>query len=77
MRRIGDLMKDLGFNKDAPIESQKAFVRHLIRSANATSPQNSLQIPEQRSGSGQLSFDPDILGIRETEPLPKKANSRR
>lgn len=34
MRHIGDLLRELGFNPEAPLESQKAFVRHLIHQAN-------------------------------------------
>lgn len=31
MRKIGDLMKDMGFNKDAPVQTQEAFLRYLLK----------------------------------------------
>ena len=34
MRHIGELLKELGFNPDASIDTQKAFVRHLIKEAH-------------------------------------------
>ena len=34
MRDIGDLLKELGFNPDSPLTTQKAFIRHLIEQAN-------------------------------------------
>ena len=33
MRKIGDIMTELGFNKDSSTETQKAFVKHLIKAA--------------------------------------------
>ena len=66
MRRVGEVMKDLGFNKDAPLETQKAFIRHLIRAANGSPP---IQIPEDP----QLSFDPVILGTCTRNQVAKKS----
>lgn len=33
MKSIGELMKEIGFNKDAPYETQKAFIKQLINNA--------------------------------------------
>jgi hypothetical protein len=72
MRPIGDLMKDMGFNKDAPLETQKAFIRHLISAANAAD--NTRGVPPREPIAAkpaepqQLSFDSEILG----GPLLKK-----
>jgi hypothetical protein len=67
MRRIGDLMKDLGFNKDSPVETQKAFIRHLIRTANGGAPPEpqavQLRVVKMENTDAQLSFDPEILGL--------------
>ena len=55
MRRIGDVMKELGFNKESDEDTQKAFIRHLIKAANVSQFQrksNKMQIEPQ-----QLSFD--------------------
>jgi hypothetical protein len=76
MRSIGELMKDMGFNQDAPLETQKAFIRHLIKAANETDqtrnqiqkqsiPAAPLEIAYPSSpGETQLSFDPNILGTQ-------------
>jgi len=34
MKKVGDLLKEMGFQKDSSPETQKAFVRYLIRVAN-------------------------------------------
>jgi len=70
MRSIGDLMKDMGFNAEAPVETQKAFIRHLIRAANGAGPAAAAPIAEPTSlkklgaGEAQLCFDSDILGTQ-------------
>lgn len=33
MRKIGDLMLDLGFNENSPQSTKEAFIKHLIKSA--------------------------------------------
>lgn len=70
MKKIGDLFQDLGFNKDAPIETQKAFFRHLVAKAYPPLPINKSNlenIEEKKESvtetSTQLSFDPKILGL--------------
>ena len=41
MRPIGELLKELGFNKEAPLGTQKAFFRHLVQHAEMVRIQNS------------------------------------
>jgi hypothetical protein len=73
MRRFGDLLKDLGFNPNAPLATQKAFFRHLVKHAEL-SMQNASVTPIREENSEtvraispastepiQLSFDPEIL----------------
>lgn len=43
MKSIGELMLELGFNANAPLESQKAFLKHLVQDAE----QNSMKRPEK------------------------------
>lgn len=31
MKKVGDLMKDMGFSSQAPLETQKAFLKYLGR----------------------------------------------
>ena len=45
MKRIGDLMKELGFDPSAPRGAQEAFVKHLIRAAEGVS----VQTPSERN----------------------------
>lgn len=33
MKKVGDLMKEMGFNKNAPVATQEAFIKHLIKAA--------------------------------------------
>lgn len=68
MRRIGDLFEELGFNPDAPIETQKAFVRHLTRAAAGQAAQKPSELKKTAEPAGQqLSFDPEILGLTKSE----------
>ncbi len=55
MRRIGDLMKDLGFNKDAPQATAEAFVRHLVEAAKVSQIQRKSKPVEEEPQ--QLSFE--------------------
>lgn len=65
MKRIGDIMKDLGFKEGAPEGVQKAFIKNAIREAYGAEvknlsdyrPQKSTK-PEKKIAVGQqLSFD--------------------
>lgn len=33
MKKVGELMQEMGFNKDAPVATQEAFIKHLIKAA--------------------------------------------
>ncbi len=62
MKRIGQLMEEIGFRKDAPDSVKKAFLQHLLQQAsgapvdhgNLSSSQKSQQHSAQPE---QLSFD--------------------
>jgi len=54
MKSVGELLNDLGFNKDAPLETQKTFLKHLVKAAEAPkrppeTPANSFELPAQLS----------------------------
>lgn len=36
MKRIGDLMKELGFRPESSFDTQKAFINNLVAAANAS-----------------------------------------
>ncbi len=38
MKSVKELMEELGFNKNGSDETQKAFIKHLIREANRLNP---------------------------------------
>ena len=71
MRKAGEILKELGFNKDAPLETQKAFFRHLVAKAEIPREVNTSHLSATVSKksesvtdcSTQLSFDPTILGL--------------
>lgn len=65
MRRIGDLMKDLGFNKDAAEATAEAFVRHLVQAANVSQIQRKSRPVEPEPE--QLSFPLEQVAT-ENEP---------
>ncbi len=63
-----DILAEMGFNKEAPLETQKAFFKHLIAAANATSLQKYAQVsaencnhtdesPGETKSMVQLEFD--------------------
>lgn len=63
MQRIDELLKDLGFKKDAPVSTQMAFLKHLSRELSS--------IPHAPI---QLEFDSAILGH---QPKPNKTGSEK
>lgn len=54
MRHIGELLKELGFNKDAPLETQKAFLKHLVKAAEVS--KRTSEIPPSHNLPAQLSL---------------------
>ena len=68
MKSVGDIFKELGFNKDASLDTQKAFLKHLISAANASTQnfsakqqvatQSPVEVVTQEKNTGQqLEFD--------------------
>lgn len=65
MKKIGDLMKELGFNKEAPDSVKEAFIKHLIKASagvNTITPSEKNTIKNSPNVSAlafpeQLSFD--------------------
>ncbi len=43
MKSVGEILKELGFNKDAPREAHIAFLKHLAKAADQTA--NIYEIP--------------------------------
>ncbi len=65
MRKIADLLTEMGFTPGSNRNVQEAFVRHLIQHAKSVSPQNSEQCSKQPNEKGQqLTFDPTVLGAQ-------------
>ncbi|MFN3695882.1 MAG: hypothetical protein ACK4VO_00465 [Pseudobdellovibrio sp.] len=68
MKKIGDIMKDMGFNQNAPDSAKEAFIKHLIRQSTGNdvvsptekkiiqnNPDKIIQFPQQMS----FGFDDD------------------
>ena len=59
MKKIGDLMRDMGFREDASQSAKEAFMKNLIKSATG----NEIETPSERrkkrtdTWTEQLSFD--------------------
>lgn len=58
MKSIGEIMKEMGFNPNSSIETQKSFFKHLFKDANLNNPEQ-IVISETGKSSEpvQLSFD--------------------
>ena len=79
MKKISELMQEIGFNKDAPDSVKEAFIKHLIKSStdvNVTTPSEAREIRENpdkivalKNTPQQLSFD--FLG-EQLRPKPSK-----
>lgn len=77
MKKVGDLMKDMGFNPNASDSAKEAFIKYLIKQSTgqnmmtptekqivADNPQTILSFPKQLS----FSFDEDqSLKIKRAE----------
>lgn len=49
MKKIGDLMAELGFNKNAPDSVKEAYIKHLIKAStgvNVTTPSEKKEIAQ-------------------------------
>ncbi len=72
MKRAGQVLKQMGFRKDAPESLKEAFVRHLIKSATgvdvAPGPNEAKAIKIERAVKGM----PVQLEFNFTESLAEK-----
>ena len=63
MKKIGDIMQEMGFKKDASNSVKEAFIKHLIKNATGVDVQTpSEKLIEERESikkemGAQLSFD--------------------
>lgn len=65
MKKISDLMKELGFNPNAPQQTGEAFVKHLIKASegiNTATPTEKMTIQASKNvhslgANQQLTFD--------------------
>ncbi len=80
MKKMGELMKDLGFNPNSATSAQEAFIKHLIKSAYGVEvmtpsekkiiQDNPQKIVSLKSVSQQMTFDfeatPDVESNKKT-----------
>jgi hypothetical protein len=62
MKKIGDLMREMGFNSQGSTETQVAFIKYLSR----VSGQKARPLLELESD------EPDQWEVRKLEPLPEQ-----
>ena len=60
MKSIGEMLNEMGFNADAPLDTQKAFFKHLVQDADAkqVKRQENLKTKE-KDKPAQLEFNLD------------------
>ncbi len=62
MKSFGEILKELGFNENAPESVQKAFFKHLAQQANLTKkPVVTIQPDQGHKKSEQLTLDFDSV----------------
>lgn len=79
MKRVGDLMKDLGFREDASEDTARAFIENLVRAAtgerwvssNQSSRKPAVKAPQHEE---QLSFDFDFDDVETAQKLSRKSS---
>lgn len=60
MKSIGKLLEEMGFNANAPLETQKAFFKHLVQDAEAKqSKRQEIPKTEKKELPAQMEFDLD------------------
>ena len=60
MKSIGTLLKEMGFNADAPLETQKAFFKHLVQDAEAKqAKREKISETKEEELPAQMEFDLD------------------
>ena len=61
MKKVGDLMSEMGFRAEAPDSLKEAFVRHLIKAATGLAvepgPHEKKELLREKKEPVQLSFD--------------------
>ncbi|MCM2280534.1 MAG: hypothetical protein NDI61_01660 [Bdellovibrionaceae bacterium] len=74
MKKLGDIMKELGFNPKASKSAQEAFLKNLIRDAYSADIRRPLPLqpvsstPKSVGESGQLSFQlEDLIAVEDMQ----------
>lgn len=52
MKKVGDLMADLGFREDAPLSVKEAFIKHLVKAAEGVE----IQTPTEKRKSEMCEY---------------------
>lgn len=74
MRSIGELLAELGFNPDSSTDVQKAFFKHLVKSAEDNMPMKPMVTP-QTAMKGIAKNEPQQLEFNFGDsPPPKKVS---
>lgn len=57
MKSFGEIMKELGFNPEASLETQKAFFKHMALRADAKTLKSQNKVSTSKNPTEQLEFD--------------------
>nr|WP_295904235.1 hypothetical protein [uncultured Bdellovibrio sp.] len=79
MKKIGNLMEELGFNKNAPDSVKEAFIKHLIKAStgvNVTTPSEKKEIAENPQRVVKLT-SPQQLSFDFSEENPKPSSGKK
>ncbi len=79
MKRVGELMKDLGFREDASEETAKAFIENLVRAATgekwtSSKQESRFHKPAAPHHEEQLSFDFEFDEKESAAKLARKSS---
>lgn len=62
MQSLKEILAELGFNPDAPMDSQTAFVKHLLKAANEITPKvQHSKVEDSKTAPKKLDQGPEQL----------------
>ena len=73
MKKLGDIMKDLGFREEASQGTKQAFIKHLIKAANGAEAETPAEKRERQRGQNVTA----VPVSRPADFLPKEKTNRK
>ncbi len=72
MRSIGELLAEMGFNPDSSVDVQKAFFKHLVKSAEDNGPKSQVGAPAPVAKTPIKKTEPQQLEFNFGDSTPPK-----